>query len=187
MEASVSGSAWLGWQSGSWYPSVWFAEADDSHLTPPERKPDTEQGIAPNFKWLKFEPLRNAEVTAGSHSANARSGAVEVDTGLTADVFIRSTHALSGANPIVVITSAATLAGTAGAKSGSKTPWVSGSASVAVRNLFARSGGNSVSVSGDCCATARSSFAVARSALWTPCETVRNPTDEEILMLFLTR
>ena len=47
------------WFAGGWFPSVWFAPGDESHLAPEEVYRPTDAGIAPNN--IRFEPIREAE------------------------------------------------------------------------------------------------------------------------------
>jgi hypothetical protein len=150
-----------------------------------EEKPwDTSQGVAPG--WLKFEPLRSADVKVSTHGAYANSGKVSVEARTVTEVFVSGVCASAFSCRVEVSTSSIVRAGTSGARSGSARPYVSTSAVARIYGAGSRSGGSRVSVSGDGCVNAGSNFAGARSTPWVQCETVKNPTDEELLLFFLT-
>jgi len=59
------------------FPAIWFAEADDTHLTDEERRREESlrQGVSP----IRFVPLRSCEPLLASFGGAAGSGKLHVD------------------------------------------------------------------------------------------------------------
>jgi hypothetical protein len=166
----------------SYFPPVWFAEADDSHLTDDERA-KTEQGATKN--WLKLEPLQSAEVPLTSYGARAFTGDLSVESGTTSEVFTFTSGALARTGQLTVTSSSVVTPSGSCARSGSMAPATHTSACYMLTGRSARAGTHRPTVNTDNTARMRTNFAIAQSREHLPCLTVHNPTDEELVSWYL--
>lgn len=166
----------------SYFPPVWFAEADDSHLTDDERA-KTEQGATRN--WLKLEPLKSVEVSLTSYGARAFAGDLRVESGTTTEAFTYTSGAVARSGQLTIATSSAVTPSGSCARSGSMAPATFTSATFTITGRGSRVGTNRPAINADNVAMMRTNFAIAQSREHLPCLTVHNPTDEELVSWYL--
>ena len=169
----------------SYFPPVWFAEADDSHLTDDERAKELAQGVARN--WVPFEPLKHVDVSLVGYGARAFSGDLSTEQGTTAEVFTFTGGAVSGTTSLRVSTGVSVQPSGASAISGSFSPFIQSSASFHVSGRPARSGSYRPRINSEAHVPLRQNFAVSGGNTLLTCQTVLNPTDEEVVMWYMMK
>lgn len=171
--------------SAQYFPPVWFAPADESHLTPGELAPDTSQGIARG--WLALEPVLDVTADASGYGARSGSGSAEAECGQLVVCVPSSNGARACSGRVLVSCSSEAGPRGYGAYARARASFAEASTSVVVAGAGSRSGSGVVFPSGDSAAHPRSCRAYAGGVVTLRCDAVKNPTDEEIIAWYLTR
>jgi hypothetical protein len=144
---------------------------------------DTDQGIAPN--WVRFTPLTDTTVKAGSHSSKAGSSIVSVETRSVTEVTLRSSSAACRVAVLGVQTALTVSTGTHRATARVAQVYVSSFATVNPTTVSGRSGFSKLQATGDASAVLRSVFSGTGVPPKLVCDVVKNPTDDELVMMVM--
>jgi hypothetical protein len=172
---------WVGWSAGSWGVSWGYDETDKPIEVYDSWR--TEQGISP----IRFEPVRSTTVTLRGAGANAQTSTVNVETSRETLVVLQGSGSVANSGCVEVSTGCVTHLLSYGASSGSRVSHVESSAVVRVYGAGSRSGAGRVSGFGSADVRMGSCFAGARSSPTLQVFTVKNPTDDELINIFLRR
>jgi len=142
---------------------------------------DTSQGQSP----IRFEPVRGVEVVVQGAGCTAHTSPVCVESARTTVVTPVGASACARAGCVTVETSCSVRVSGVGARAGSRVAHVEASSVFVVRGYGSRGGSGRVVGSGSADVCPGSYFAGARSVAVLPVLAVKNPTDEELLHLFL--
>lgn len=168
----------------AYFPAVWFAEADDAHLTDEERKREESlrQGVSP----IRFVPLRSCEVSFPGHGARAGSGRLSVDAHTGCSVRLGSAWARARSLPTLPVQCGRVvpLAGYS-AQGGTTSPPVFAGASFRLSGVGARAHSARMPAAGGAEVALAGVAGICRSRRNLDCLTVKNPTDEEVISWFL--
>lgn len=168
----------------AYFPAVWFAEADDAHLTDEERKREESlrQGVSP----IRFVPLRSCEVSFPGHGARAGSGRLSVDAHTGCSVRLGSAWAWARSLPIIPVQCGRVvpLAGYS-AQGGTTSPPVFAGASFLLSGVGARAHSARMPAAGGAEVALAGVAGICRSRRNLNCLTVKNPTDEEVISWFM--
>lgn len=174
MEPSLAWfQAWGGSWGSSWGP---LHEVHDPVW-------DTAQGIAPN--WVKFDPVKSVTVSLGATSAAAGSNGVGVETRSVTEACLRGVPVFAGAAPLSVQTVTVVSPSRHGAGCGTSRTCVTSFASVGVTGASASANAGVVYADGWADVVLGSRGSKVGKPPRLSCTTVKNPTDEELLMMIM--
>lgn len=162
----------------SYFPPVWFAEADDSHLTDDERQRQR-GGSAPK---LRFTPFFEAHVGVPSYGLRSGSTSVDAEGKEATLVSVQSLGCFSGSAVLDVQSAASFEITGVGAASGGAPPEICASVTALVSGVGSSAGMTSLVASGDADVYVGSYFAGSRANA-ADVLTIQNPTDEELIFL----
>ena len=177
--------------SGQYFPPVWFAPGDDSHLT--DEETDTRRGHA-----LRLQKVSEVYLAASSNQLQAKAGRLQVGSATGAQEIERVTGASVSIRPSMAGVKVGRVRCSSGCCAGLRGGRVEANAGEvrveATQSAVAMAGRSPLVGSAGRVRVSIGAAAVCRAARVSPAaggvgvKTIRNPTDEELVaMVRLTR